>query len=139
MASTQQADDMKTTALIIALGLSSSVFAQGRPGMSEADMQKMMQNMQSAQTCMQGVDMAKLDAFGKRARQVESEIKSLCANGERDAAMEKGMAFAREVNSDPEIGKMRKCGEMMQGMMPPMPGMSEFESSDKTGKHVCDE
>ena len=69
MASTKQVDNMKKATLIIALGLSGSAFAQGHPGMSEADMQKMMQNMQSAQTCMQGVDMAKLDAFGKRARQ----------------------------------------------------------------------
>ena len=116
-----------------------TALAQGYPGMSEADMQRMMQDMQEAQACMQGIDQARLDAFSQRAQKLESEIKALCAKGERDAAEKKGLAFAREVNTDPDIQKMRKCGEKMRGMMPEMPFMAHADSQDTSGGHICDE
>ena len=116
-----------------------TVIAQGYPGMSEADMQRMMQGMQEAQACMQGIDQSQLDAFSKRAEQVESEIKALCAKGERAAAERKGLAFAKEVNTDQEIQKVRKCGEQMRGMMPAMPFMAQAGSSEARDRHICDE
>ena len=61
--------------------------------MNEDDMQKMMQQAQEAQACMQKVDQAKLKEIERRSRQVESEIKSLCKRGERDAAQEKALSF----------------------------------------------
>jgi len=130
---------MKKLLAIPVMLLPVTVIAQGYQGMSEADMQRMMQGMQESQTCMQGIDQARLDAFSQRAEQVKSEIKALCARGERDAAEQKGLAFAREVNTDPDIQKMRKCGEQMSGMMPSMPFMAQAGSTDASGKHVCDE
>ena len=125
--------------MIAAVLLPATTIAQGYPGMSEADMQGMMQGMQEAQACMQGIDQARLDALSQRAEQVESEVKALCAKGERDAAENTGLAFAREVNTDPEIQKMRKCSENMRGMMPPMPFMAQADSPDTRDRHICDE
>jgi len=130
---------MKKLLAIPVMLLPVTVIAQGYQGMSEADMQRMMQGMQESQACMQGIDQARLDAFSQRAEQVKSEIKALCARGERDAAEQKGLAFAREVNTDPDIQKMRKCGEQMSGMMPSMPFMAQSGSTDASGKHVCDD
>ncbi len=130
---------MKKLLAIPVMLLLVTVIAQGYQGMSEADMQRMMQGMQESQACMQGIDQARLDAFSQRAEQVESEVKALCARGERDAAEKKGLAFAREVNTDPDIQKMRKCGEQMRGMMPSMPFMDQAGSTDASGKHICDE
>ena len=127
---------MKLSLFILTLLLPAITMAQGYPGMSEADMQRMMQNMQGAAACMQGIDQARLEAFGQRAEKVESEIKALCAKGERDAAQSKGLSFAREVNTDPDILKMRKCGENMRGMMP---FMAQAGSADASGKHICDQ
>ena len=109
---------MKILLLVFTMLLPVITIAQGYQGMSEADMQRMMQNMQGAAACMQGIDQARLEAFGQRAEKVESEIKALCAKGERDAAQSKGLSFAREVNTDPDMLKMRECGENMRGMMP---------------------
>ena len=61
-------------------------FAQNPMGMSEADMQKMMQQMQEAQACMEKIDQAELDVLEKKAEKFEAEMKSLCASGKRDAA-----------------------------------------------------
>lgn len=129
---------MRISFFIITLLVPVITLAQGYQGMSEADMQRMMQNMQQAQACMQGIDQGRLDAFSKRAEKIESEIKALCARGERDAAQKEGLAFAREVNTDPDIQQMRKCGESMRGMMPAMPFIPQAGSPDTSGKHICD-
>ena len=130
---------MKILSIIAFMLLPVIAIAQGYQGMSEADMQKMMQGMQEAQACMQGLDQARLDAFSQRAEKIESDIKALCAKGDRDAAEKKGLAFAREMNTDPDIKKMRECGEKMRGMMPVMPFMGETYSQDQSGRHICDE
>ena len=130
---------MKRLLILAVVLLPATSIAQGYPGMSEADMQRMMQGMQETRSCMQEIDQARLDAFSQRAEKVESEVKALCAKGERDAAEKTGLAFAREVNTDPEIQKMRKCSESMRGMMPPMPFMDQAGSSDTKDRHICDE
>ena len=68
----------------------------------------------------------------------QAEVESLCASGKRDAANRKAMAFAREMQGDPDIQKMQKCGEKMRGMMPAMPYMAQTKTSDKSDGHVCD-
>ena len=113
--------------------------AQGYPGMSEADMQKMMQQMQEMQTCMQGIDQSGLKAFEQRAGTMEAKVKSLCAEGKRNAAEKEVMAFAREIAANPDIQKMRKCSEKMQDVMPQMPYMNHTGEPDKSAVHVCDE
>ena len=130
---------MKRLLILAVVLLPATSIAQGYPGMSEADMQRMMQGMQETRSCMQEIDQARLDAFSQRAEKVESEVKALCAKGERDAAEKKGLAFVREVNTDPELQKMRKCSENMRGMMPEMPFMAQAGSSDTKDRHICDE
>ena len=69
--------------------LPSLVIGQNYQGMSEADMQRMMQQAQKMQACMQNVDQEKLQAVSNEAKQVQSEIKALWANGERSKAEKK--------------------------------------------------
>ena len=131
---------MKTLPVIFILLLpAASVMAEDSPEMNQADMQRMMQSMREAQACMRGIDQSRMDAFRQRAEQVESEINALCAKGERDAAQSRGLAFAGEVNTDPDIRKMRECGEKMRGMMPVMPYMPDAAAAGSSGKHICDE
>ena len=129
---------MKISMVFISLLMPAMAVAQNYQGMSEADMQNMMQQMQEAQTCMQGIDQSRIKAFEQQARKVESGIKSLCANGKRDAAQQEAMAFAREMNGNPDIRKMRECGEKMRGMMPAMPWLDQASASGESGGHVCD-
>jgi len=65
---------MKILSIIPVMLLPVIAVAQGYQGMSEADMQKMMQGMQEAQACMQGIDQDRLDAFSQRAEKIESEV-----------------------------------------------------------------
>jgi hypothetical protein len=134
-----QGASMKLSTAILSLLVAASASARNYPGMSERDMQNMMQQMQGAQTCMEGIDQSRLQAFEQQARKVESEVKSLCANGKRDAAQTEAVAFAQKLAGDPDIQKIRQCSEMMSGMMPAMPFMDQAGGPDASTAHVCDQ
>lgn len=112
--------------------------AQNPGGMDEATMQRMMQQAQGMQTCMQNIDQAEMEAFQQRAEQMNTEVKALCSAGKRDAAMARAMSFGKEATTSKVMQQMQKCGEGMRNMMPKIPGAS----TDKSGapvKHICDE
>lgn len=134
---------MKTTSTILLLLLPIVVFAQNYPGMNEADMQKMMQQMQQMQGCMENVDRKKLKVLEVRAHEMEANVKSLCADGERDQAQDDVIAFAKEMSKDPTLREMKKCGEKMQSIMSNMPkmpyvDMGKGKAKDYSRSHVCD-
>jgi DNA-binding transcriptional regulator YbjK len=130
---------MKISTVILAMLLPLTASAQNYQGMSEQDMQNMMQQMQKMQTCMQDIDQSRLQALEQRATAVEAEVKSLCTSGKRDAAQQEAIAFSREIMSDPDIRKMRKCTENMKDMMPRMPYMDQASKPDTAASHVCDQ
>ena len=123
---------------VIALFLSAPLVASALDyqGMNEADMQKMMQQMEKMQSCMEDVDEKELKALEQRSRQMEAEIKSLCAGGKRDQAQNKAISFAKEIANDATMKTMRKCGEMMKDVMPKM-SFTGLEK-DSASRHICD-
>jgi predicted transcriptional regulator len=131
---------MKQVAITLLCLLPITSFAQNPMGMSEADMQKMMQQMQEAQACMEKIDQSELHALEKKAKQFEAEMKSLCASGKRDAAQEKAMLYAKEIANNPVIQQTRKCSEKMQGAMQGMSQNMPYMGQDKdySSQHVCD-
>ena len=132
---------MKITAIILLLLMPMITVAQNYQNMSEEDMQKMMQQAQKMQSCMQNIDQAKLEAIDQRSSQILANIDSLCASGKRDEAQAKAISYGKEMAKDPTMQAMRKCsemmsGEMMEGMMPKTPLMDL--DKDLTSRHVCD-
>ncbi len=124
------------SASILLLLMPMVTVAQNYQGMNEGDKQKMMQQMQKMQSCMQNIDQAKLKVLEQRSYQIEAEVKSLCVSGKRDEAQEKAISFGKEMAKDPTMQAMRKCGEMMKEMMPKMPFMDQ--DKDHSSHHVCD-
>jgi hypothetical protein len=110
--------------------------AQNYQGMSDADMQKMMQQMEKMQNCMEDIDTDRLEALEQKSRQMETEVKSLCAKGKRDEAQKKALSFGKEISNDRTMKTIRKCGEMMKDVMPEI----TFTGLDKenTDRHICD-
>ena len=132
---------MKITAIILLLLIPMVTVAQNYQNMSEEDMQKLMQQAQKMQSCMQNIDQSKLEAIDQRSSQVMANIDSLCASGKRDEAQKTAITYGKEMAKDPTIQAMRKCGEMMkgemmQGMMPKTPLMDL--DKDLASRHVCD-
>jgi predicted transcriptional regulator len=129
---------MKKIAITLLCLIPITSFAQNPMGMSQGDMQKMMQQMQEAQACMEKIDQAELNALQKKAEQFEAEMKSLCASGKRDAAQEKAMVYMKEIVKSSAVQAAKKCGEMMKGMMQDMPFTTQDSDKDYSRQHVCD-
>jgi hypothetical protein len=112
--------------------------AMNYQNMSEADMQKMMAQMEKSQACMAEVDQSELKKFEARANQMEARVKELCASGKRDAAEQEAVVFGQEVSADPAMQKMQECARLMQGAMPGMPGTAAQAAEDHKDRHICD-
>ena len=113
---------MKISTGILSLLLPVTAIAQNYEGMNERDMQNMMQQMEKMQTCMQGIDQSRLEAFEQRASTLEAEVKSLCASGKRDDAQQQAMDFGQEVASNPDIQKMMKWHDAKDAVYGPGQG-----------------
>lgn len=124
-------------AMLSAIAL--TVSAQPPSGVSDADMQNMMQGMQAMQECMAKVDMAAMERLGEEGKQVEAEVNALCADGQRDAAQDKAMAFGMKIAKDPAMKTMAECSRKMQGMLPQMAQTPYADlAEDESNRHVCD-
>lgn len=119
--------------------LALSAHAQPPGGMSDADMQNMMQGMQLMQECMAKVDMAELERLGEEGRKVEAEVNALCKAGKRDEAQDKAMAYGMKIAREPAMQTMAECGRKLQGMMPQMASSPYADLAENGGdRHVCD-
>lgn len=127
---------MRKTVITLLLLIPVTSFAQTPQNMSKQDMQKMIEQMQKMQSCLQKIDQSKLNVFEKRSYQLEAEVNALCASGKRDDAQTKALSFSKDVMNDPTMQAMRKCSKMMEGKMPAMPFMGKHTKADK--QHVCD-
>lgn len=127
---------MKSLAMFLLMLIPILASAQNYTAMNEADMQKMMQQMEKAQSCLEKVDQSKLKALEQRSKKMEMEIKSLCANGKRDEAQNKALAFGKKIANDPSIKTMMKCTDSMKGMMPEI-SFKGLEK-DSVDRHICD-
>jgi len=122
---------MKNLVMIVGLMASTATFAQ--PYQAEVDMEKMMAQMKKYQTCIKGVDQSKLEAFERRANQHEAKVTSLCASGKRAQAEAMATSFYEEIERDPTLKVVLKCGELITNVMP-----STDLEKDESNQHVCD-
>jgi len=130
---------MKSIIVALALLLMPlAVAAQPMMGMDQEDMQKFMQAMQEMQACMEKVDQAELEALEKRGEEFDAEIRALCAQGKRDEAQKKAVAYGKEMADNPVVQQIRSCTEKFADILPKeeQPFLDDFDFSDR---HICDE
>ena len=105
-----------------------------------AEMQKMQAEAAAAQACFASIDQREIEAIQTQAQQLDSELKTLCAAGQRDKAQSTAMEYAMQVRNNTTLQTMRECGKkltgMMKNMMPQMPSANEYD--DFKDRHVCD-
>ena len=108
-----------------------------------AAMQKLQEQAEAARQCMEDIDQAKLDALRVKAEAAGAEIDRLCKAGKKDAALKKGLALSRELQSDATVKKLRECSKDMTDMMKDMPwgqmgGTKTLEASkEPTSNDIC--
>lgn len=131
---------MKQASVYFMLLLPISVFAQqNMGGMNEEQMQQMMQQLQGMQTCMQNIDQDEMKVFEQRAKQMETEVRALCAGGKRDEAMATALSFGKEALNNKAMQEMKKCGEGMKMMLPKIAIQTQTDEEEKPRRHICDE
>ncbi|MCQ8104608.1 hypothetical protein NP590_10870 [Methylomonas sp. SURF-2] len=129
---------MKKPFVFCLLFLPVGATAQNMP-MSEAQMQQLMQQAQTMQNCMANIDEAEMEAFQQKAEAMDAEVKALCAEGKRDAAMARAMAFGKETAQSSIMRDMKKCGEGMKNLMPNLPKTAQTPEDGGKPRHICDE
>jgi len=127
---------MKKLTVFVCLLIPLTSAAQNYPGMNEADMQKMMQQMEQMQSCMEKIDASMLKALEQRSQKMEAEVQSLCADGKRDQAQRKAIAYGKKIANDPTIKTMMTCGKIMKDSMPDI-SFTDLEKAS-ADYHVCD-
>ncbi len=136
---------MKLVISILCFALSTATAWAQNPQMNQQNMQQFMEAAMKAQACMQQIDQNELEKLEQETSAFEAELKKLCAAGKRDKAQKKAMAFGKSLSKKPVMREIKKCNEMMAGMMGDMmPGMmpeQELMNMDyeESGGHVCDE
>ncbi len=128
---------MKTLIAMSALIFASVATAQ-MDGMTPEMQQMMQKNLGQLQQCFAHIDHKALENLRVRTEKVESEVKRLCAAGQRDAAQEKATTFGLEISKDPELQKIQKCGESLQGMQLPGELLSRSVKDGAEAGHICD-
>lgn len=106
-------------------------------GMTQEQMQVMMENAAKMQACFENLKPGVMETLEQKSTQMQKEVRTLCEAGKRDEATQKAIQFGMEMQSSPEMQELRTCGEQAAAMM--AGGFSaggpghEGESS-----HVCD-
>jgi hypothetical protein len=128
---------MKNTVFFLVLLSPLTSFAQSYHGMDEAEMQKLLQDMEkNLGSCMENVDEEKMKEFEQRSQEFEKEVKALCAAGKRDEAEKKAVAYGKEMEDDPTMKQIEKCSKMMDSMLSKMD--YNLKDADIEDSHVCD-
>ena len=128
---------MKTILSVLALMFMS---LSSIAGVSDEQMQDMMKQAEVAQQCFEKIDKSQFQQMQIEVNQMQSELKALCNAGKRSEAMNAAMKYQKKYDNNSEIEQMKKCADMMKGMManiPAMPGLNIPSEAD-TEKHICD-
>ncbi len=120
---------------IIALIFMPLLVAAQPPGMSEQEMQRMLEKAQKMQECMQGIDEAAIKAMEEKSKAFEQKVKALCQAGKRDEAQQLAIQFGREMAANETMKKIQQCSKIMQGMMPQLHIPSQQKLKEQ---HICD-
>jgi predicted Zn-dependent protease len=115
--------------------------SHAEPGMSDQQIQQMMQQAEEAKKCFSKLDQSKFDELETRGKEMEAKIKALCTAGQRDEAMSSAMKFSKQMQDDPQIKALRECSKLMEGSMAEMelPYMQTEEDEQEESGHVCDD
>ncbi|MBF0255613.1 MAG: hypothetical protein HQL47_03955 [Gammaproteobacteria bacterium] len=126
--------------ILLACLISPTAFA-----MDAQAMQATMAVMEQLRSCMAGIDQTKLEQLQAKGEAIQAEIQGLCQSGQRDEAQKRGLKYAAEMTSDPDLKQMLNCAEQAKNAMaklpkipgmPPMPDLSLPQIDDSN--HVCD-
>lgn len=115
-----------------------AVRAASPGGMSDEEIRQMREAAQKMQQCFKDIDQKALDKLEQEGKQVETQIKALCAAGKEDEARTAAVAYAKQVNASGDVRQMRKCGMMAGGMAGGMTEKLDMPEEKEQYKDICE-
>lgn len=109
---------------------------QMQKNMNNPKMQNMMMELQKVQGCMSKVDLNEIDKLTQKANSIQQECVHLCQQGKRDAAQAKMTKYAKEIQSNKDVKKMKSCLKGIDN--PSVRQQLDRDLEIDTSKHVCD-
>jgi len=110
-----------------------SVLQQVDPATVEA----VVQEAQKIQVCMAKIDQAEVERVRAEADAKATEIRTMCANGERAAAQSGAVAYGRKLEEEPVVIEAKACIGI-SGLAIPQTTWTQLEDSETAKTHVCD-
>ena len=101
-------------------------------------MEAMMKAAEDTQACMEKIGDAPLQRMEAQAKQIESEIQKLCASGQRKAAMNTAISYAKKLQNSKDTKAIMECSSGMQAALPFDVGAYANAAELDNGVHVCD-
>ncbi len=103
--------------------------------------EQMMRNMMLMQRCLsENVDMRSLAEMGAHSEKMTQQIKQLCASGKRQHAQDSALAYAKDMQNNPNVQAMQKCAADIDNSLPSAQVLQKsFTIEHLKENHVCDE
>lgn len=116
------------------------MLAQNVNGVSNEQMQMVLQQAQGIQSCIKEMDKNGFSALNEEGKLVQKDIKALCKAGDREQAQYEAVQFAQKVKQSSAYQAMQQCASpMITGIANGL--LQAAQSTDASGKpqvHVCD-
>lgn len=131
---------MRNILIATLLVVPGSVVAQNQVShrLDRAQMQQVASQMQAMRDCLRTVDQVEMHSFTAESKHMSTEVKRLCAVGERDQAMSISVASARDVSKNKALLEIKRCSEGTTQAMPLLLAVAPNQDQNIATKHVCD-
>lgn len=114
------------------LGLHAIAVAQT---LDAEQMSALLGQAQQLQGCVAELDQTALESIQNEGQAVKQEVDTLCAQGKRDDAQARALAFGQTVEASAEMQQFLACAEGLNSMLPALlPSVAELASQG----HICD-
>ena len=104
-----------------------------------AKLQRMMQQAQAMQSCVDQLDQPTIDALRARGEAMTAEVRQLCDKHQRDEAARRALRYAQEISASPAVQSVQQCGDLAQSLLADLPFAAPGQSGDGAPAHVCDQ
>ena len=110
-----------------------SVLQQVDPATVDA----VMQQAQKIQICMAKIDQAEVTRVRAEADAKATEVRAMCASGERAAAQSEAIIYGKQVVEEPVVLEAKACLGIA-GLAIPQTTWAGLDDSETAQAHVCD-
>ena len=102
-----------------------------------ATIDAVIQQVQRIEACLLKIDQAEVARLRAAAEEKATEIRAMCAQGERVAAQSAAVAYGKQLIKEPAVIEAKACLGV-SGLVIPQTTWAQLDDSETAQTHVCD-